>query len=82
MANETAEQAMRAALASGMDPIDACHEVRRLTGITLPQAADLFSIVTTGRPIPEWAKSGTPAARLDPTGERRAWQRGLEPRSS
>lgn len=75
----TAEQAMRQAIET-MDPVDACHAVRQSHGLSFPQVADLYAIVTTGRPIPEWAKSGTVEAIHDPTGERRAWERGGEPR--
>ena len=76
----TAEQAMRDAIDSGLGAVDSCHVVRKSHGLSFPQIADLYHIVTTGKPTPEWAKSGTDDAVFDPNGDRAAWERGHQRR--
>lgn len=77
---QTAEQAMRDALDSGMRSVDACYAIRKSHGLSFDQLADLYHIVKTGQPTPEWAKSGTTESIMDPGGERAVWERSGEPR--
>lgn len=74
-----AETTYRQARKDGKGPADACYAVKKAhPEISFEQLTDLSWLIESGKPTPDWAKSGTDDAIDDPTGERRAWERGAE----